>query len=408
MKYKNTWFSIIEVLIGILVVSIVMVWAFQTLTAVGVWKVKIIEKSSIEKESYFAAERLFELIKKGGTLDYEEYWNRTVINMSWGPLYQSGHYSIPSGFGNFWFGGNISNRTLVWNRPYFCLSGNASNMLTGWCLTSHNISLNGSLWATDYTWVPQRYWQYGNQFIDYNSDSDWDNGDEDGLSIGTYAWFFGDSDDLFLGVWPAAYTWSVTSSWQVQELYLINKNTNKRTLFRWNFSADPFAPTTTTCWWTQNITGSWCLGTIEMLELVWIDNGYDHWVYSDFWDGWFSDGDGFIDTWLIDRDFDPNFDSNSIWATSWMDYILAHNGWQGYWQPIFWDTIHVSNFEVYAYPNKDPELSWRDTDLSLRVAPYVQVKITLQPSWKVKRQIKWDFPSTEIITTIQLSDLNFQ
>lgn len=40
----------------------------------------MIEKSEIEKESYLAAEMFFELIKKGGTIDYEEYWNRTAMD----------------------------------------------------------------------------------------------------------------------------------------------------------------------------------------------------------------------------------------------------------------------------------------------------------------------------------------
>ena len=49
---------------GILIVSAVMVAGFQALSAIGIGKIKIIEKTRIEKEAYFASEKLFEMIKK--------------------------------------------------------------------------------------------------------------------------------------------------------------------------------------------------------------------------------------------------------------------------------------------------------------------------------------------------------
>jgi len=398
MRQPITWFSLIEVLIGILVVSIVMVGAFSTLTAVGIGKVKIIEKSSIEKESYFAAERLFELIKQGWTLDYEEYWNRTVINMTWAALYQSWHYAIPSWFWNF--GYNWVYWTSTVGNFTYCMSTSGTSMWNEWCLTNFNISSDSTVQNRDIRGSQQFYGQYRSQFIDYNSDADNDLWNENN-STKVFENFLGDSDDLFLGSWPSAFTWSSTNSWSVQELYLINKNSNIRTFFRWNVDNDPYAPSSSICSWTQDMTWSWCLGTIEVLKLEWTDDGYRHGVHNGFLPGWYWDDDWEIDTWLIHSDF-------LTWSVIGDDRIYAWENTYSYWQPIFSDTIHVSNFEVLAFPNKDPEFSWRDTDPSLRVTPYVQVKITLQPSWKVKRQIKWDFPSTEIITTIQLSDLNFQ
>ncbi len=92
MNVHNKAFSLIEVLVGILIVSLILITGFQTLSSIGIGKVKLIEKTKIEKESYFLAERFFEMIKKGGILDYEEYWNRTNYNTA----YQSGHYQQPS------------------------------------------------------------------------------------------------------------------------------------------------------------------------------------------------------------------------------------------------------------------------------------------------------------------------
>jgi hypothetical protein len=37
---------------------------------------KLIERTNMQQEAYFMSEKLFELIKTGGTIDYEEYWNR--------------------------------------------------------------------------------------------------------------------------------------------------------------------------------------------------------------------------------------------------------------------------------------------------------------------------------------------
>lgn len=401
---KMTWFSLIEVMIWILVVSIIMVWAFQTLTSAWIWKIKIVEKTSIEKEAFFLTEKLFEIIKKWGTIDYEEYWNRSVINLWPGAVYASGHYVRPSGFGNFWRNGTVTDRSDPGNALYYCISPNGSSMGTGWCLTTNNIQHSWVWVGTDYSWNQQRYRQYSGQFIDYNSDADSDVWDEDGLSISTYGWFFGDDDDLFLGIWPEAFD----PSWRVQELYLINKNTNERTLLRWNVLLDPFAPTTASCTGTQNMTWSGCLWTIEILKLNWLDKWYDHAEYSNqpVWGA--SENDGVIDTWVIHEDYDPNYWNNSIGAYTNMDYMLAHNGWDGYWQSLFSDKVHVKDIEFYLFPNKDPELSWRDSDPTLRVAPYVQLKMTLSPSWKIKRKIQWEIPDINIATTIQLSELNFK
>jgi hypothetical protein len=84
-----------------------------------------------------------------------------------------------------------------------------------------------------------------------------------------------------------------------------------------------------------------------------------------------------IDTWLIHPDF----------LTTTTDVVAGSNT-TSYWQPIFPNSINVSNVEFYLFPNKDVEYSWRDTNAAIQVAPYLQIKMTLQPSWKEKRKIK--------------------
>lgn len=373
---KNTTFkafSLIEVLIWVLVVSIIMVAAFQTLSSVWVSKVKIIEKTSIEKDAFFAAEKLFELIKKWWTLDYEEYWNRYNYNTTYG----SGYFINPAGFWNFGSAWIIESTTYGLS-PYYCRSPNGWSMGTGWCVASNN-----TFWASQ-IWVFQRYSQYEEQFIDRNNDGDSDNGDEDG--DGNIIW---DDDDLFLGIGPEAFT----GLWEVGELYLVNENTFERTFFRWNVDIDPLAPSGATCTGTFNMTGSGCLGTIEFLKLTWRDYWFDHANIGSAWDN-----DGEIDTWMIHDDFLTDISSPVVAGSDSIDY----------WQSLFSDDIHVKEVDFFIYPNKSIENSWRDATPSLQISPYIQLKITLAPSWKTKRRIRWAIPDVTIRTTIQLSELDFK
>lgn len=383
MRKIHSWFSLVEIIIGILIVSIVMVSAFSVLWSIWISKTKLIERTQVERQAYFASERFFEMIKRWWTIDYEEYWNRFSYNTA----YSNWHFTNQSGFWNYWNNGNPW--TTVWWygwRQYNCLSKNTDNMWTSWCLTDYNVTLDGWSSHDDYTWEPQRFTQYSRQFIDRNSDEDADGWDENGDGS-----VIDDDDDLFLWIGPEAFP-----NWvDVGELYLISNEWTERTLFRWNVWLDPDRPTWTVCTWTQNMTWTWCLWTIEFLKLVWEDFGYDHSDLSDDTDG--SQWDGVIDTWFIHPDFLTG-------STS----VIADSNTYSYWQPIFPNTINVSDVEFYLYPNKDTEYSWRDSDVSIEVAPYLQLKMNLQPSWSQKRKVRWEIPVVEVATTIQLTDLDFR
>ena len=377
MKFQQKWFSLIEILVGMLIVSFVILAWFSTLSAVGIAKIKLIEKTKIETEAYFATERFFELIKKWGIIDYEEYWNRYAYNSV---DYENGHFQEKTGFWNFWAWGTIWSPSYG-GGFYYCASDNGLNMWTGWCLSDFNIP------TADYLWNPQRYGQYQLQFIDHNSDSDI-SADENG--DGNIVW---DSDDLYLGIWPEAFP-----EWEgVWELYLINTLGNERTFFRWIVRDDENAPIWEVCnysnpqvpiWW-------WCIGTIQFLKLIWVDYGADREVSISVWDP--TENDGIVDTWLIHPDFSNDGSSPVAWSEI-----------EDYWQSIFSDSTHVSKAEFYLYPNKNIEYSWRDTERNLKISPYLQIKLTLLPSWKEKSKIKWEFPSVDISTTIQLLDIDLQ
>ena len=377
MRSYQKWFSLIEILVGMLIVSFVILAWFSTLSAVGVAKIKLVEKTNIETEAYFATERFFELIKKWGTIDYEEYWNRYSYNSV---DYENGHFQEVTGFWNFWRWGIIGSPSYG-GGFYYCASTNGSNMWTWWCLSDFNIP------AANYLGSPQKYGQYQLQFIDHNSDSDGTADEDNDGNI------FGDSDDLYLWIWPEAFP----EGENLGELYLINSLGNERTFFRWNVRDDEDAPVGENCDFTnpQAPVWWWCLGVIEFIKLIWVDYGADKDLSISLWDP--TENDGIIDTWLIHPDFSNDGSSPVAWSEA-----------EEYWQPIFSNSTHISKAEFYLYPNKNIEYSWRDTRLDLNTAPYLQIQLTLLPSWKEKSKIKWELPTVDIATTIQLLDTDLQ
>lgn len=79
MKINKLWFSLIELLIAILIFGMVIMWWFYALSSVNIWKIKLIEKTDINKEAFYFSEKLFEEIKAWWVIDFEEYFNRFVV-----------------------------------------------------------------------------------------------------------------------------------------------------------------------------------------------------------------------------------------------------------------------------------------------------------------------------------------
>lgn len=374
-------FTLVEILLWIIIVSMVMVSAFQALTAIWIGKVRLMQKTQTQKQVLYFSEKLFEMIKYWGTIDYEEYfarkvrknfniWSNTIPNSE----YLSWHYEQSTWFGNY------SHLSTVWspsyNFPwleyYYCESPSAT--LNAW---------NGCYSSYLATWNPQTYWQYSFQFIDYNSDGD-SSWDEDGIN-----WIIWDDDDEYLGEWPDVFTmWSDT-----KELYLINGVKRERTFFRYNVKFDPdrpaWAPCNTTDSWSS-YTWSGCLWTIEYLKLEWRDWWLDHDVSTlDT-----TQYDWVIDTWIIDPQF----------TTGWTE-IIAGSNTIDYWQPLFSDNINVTEFKVFPHPNIDMERAWKVSAQNQNVAEYVRVQLWMMPSWKERKKIKWTPQEFKMSTTINLTDI---
>lgn len=383
-------FTLIEIITSILIVAIILVWAFEAMTSLGFWKIRLMQKTSTQKQMLYFSEKLFEMIKYWGTLDFEEYFNRKIVNQSSWTNYASGHYLKPTGYGNYgpsWTPGSATYN----NWYYYCISSSSANMWTNGCVDNFNINtidisgwVNASMINQNYTW-PQTYGQYSFQFRDYNSNQDGDYWDQDGNNI--IIW---DDDDNYFGKWPNVFA---TGS-QVQELYLINGVKRQRTLFRYNVWLDPYAPPGSTCTSSDNwlsYTGTWCLGNIEYLVM----DGRDWWLDHTQWNADATENDWVIDTWVISEKFTGN-----------QTTIAGRNDpVNGYWQPLFPENIHVTEFSIFPHPNIDEDRAWAITDEQVNVSQYVRIHVGMMPAWRERKVLKGEPREYKYSTTINLTDI---
>lgn len=372
---SKKWFTILEIVVSLVLFAVIMIFAFDSLSNLGIIRAKTVSKVDLEKELYFFSEKLASMIKDGGLIDYDEYWNRKVIGIETA----SGHYLRQTGFGNYGSWGALWTTTYGgWY--YYCRSGSGTSLMgTGWCLEGPNDLGN----SVSFSGIYQRYGQYKYHFIDYNSNADGDYGDEDGVD-----WLIGDEDDVDIGDGP-----TIFSGW-VQELYLYNSYSKTRTFFRWHITRDPDAPSSTSCNITTGV-GDACIGNIEILKLSGKDYGQNH-------DGLTGSGiyDGFLDTWVCHPDWEWSCSSGPTAIGT----QKIPTGSDAEWIPLFPSSVNVKNLQFFLYPNKDPLKAWSSDEESIFVHPHVRIELTLGLSWKKRKSLKSDDPKVSISTTLSLSE----
>lgn len=389
-KTDKKGFTLVEVMVAVTVLSIIFVYGLQSLGQIAGYRTNVSDRVDLGQDLYYNVERLVDVVKEGGVVDYEEYWNRTAVGtgMTAGTISAgtvAGHYSAPSGFGNYGDGGNIVPASSFGAGQYVCLSGTGTQMGTGGCLSSFNTT-GGSEAGK-----PQRYGEYALQSFDANINADDDGGDEDGNGS-----ILGDEDDEELGAGPAAFV----PGMPLRELYLVKKNgaVPERLILRWSVSRDPNAPTAATCSATSTgaMTGSGCLGHLEMLRLVGRDYGISHSGAV------LSAGryDGKIDTWECRSDFYcAGAENTPVGTGSTFDAGTTE------WVSVFPDDINVSDVSFFPYPHKDYKLSWKENDPTIRIAPYVRIDMTLGFSWVRRKKINnGSDPQAHVTTSVSLSE----
>lgn len=374
MKNFKGGFTLIEILLWISIVSMVLVVAFQALAQVSVSRTKLVERSEIYKDSFHATELLFTKIKSGGTIDYEEYFNRSKIWL-WVNA-NTWHYTNLSMYWNTLYSNNLS---WKFDSCMRLLDPRANNDTTSAAVPK--TTNDGCAVAHQ-----QKFWNYARQFFDYDIDWDW-NRTHDG------DWNITDDNEI-LWIWPDA-----ISDNEVAELYLIDWSWKKRTYFRWKIERDDNRiPSVWTC--NTSNADEYCVWNLQYIVLEWKDWWSDHieWtIDSDQYD-WI------IDTWIVSTEF------------TWGDIVVANysstsqnsptSNIENYWVNLFPDTMSVTEAKFEIYPKKSWKLSWDNVSTAPEnISPYVRVKLKIQPSWVVRKFIIWrgKIPQLELNSTINLN-----
>lgn len=398
---NNKGFTILEMMISMTLFALIITSVIVAVESLSVVRIKTLNRVALLEELYYFSEQLFTGIKDGGTLDYEEYWNRMAV---W-TTGTGGHYQDPTWVGNYWL--NWVLWTInYWSGIYLCRSDSGSTLWSSsGCLTNNNNGAEGSLTGTGLSFMGeyQRYGQYLAQYTDHNGNGDGDYGDENADASGS---IIGDDDDKALGNAPEVLTGSI------QELYLINKIAKTRTFYRWNISQDPNAiiggaliPCIFPAFGSgMTSTNSGCIGNVQILKLKWLDV----WDYHTGATTVSTTYDGIIDTWVCTEDWEW-CRSNPAPLSS--QYLATGSG--GEWINLFPSTINVKNLSFQIYPVKDPWLSWAapdaaqwSTEISPFIHPYVRMNLEMWFSWGKRRTLRNEDPTISISTSVSLSDFD--
>lgn len=387
---NNSGFTLIEMMISITLFSGILIGAFSAFGNITQLKNKVIADVDVYEQLYVAVESLSTLIKDGWDIDYEEYFNRSLV----GTTLSGWHYVIWSWFGNFGAGWIISATPNFGNDVYYCRSVVGSSVTNSGCALTDAINTSGISQAGNM----QRYGQYGLQFTDFNSPGNDDtqlcankNPSIPGMPVGDEDCdgnITRDSDDESLGLWPVVFIQNTA----IPELYLIKKNSSNptRTLIRLKVERDPDAPPSALCD-TQTGTGAGCIGRLQMLRLIGRDLGASHGSGSRSYDGR-------IDTWECQPDFPCVTLPNQI-----LDGVQRYlpTGSDSEWVDIFSKDISVNSAKFFLSPNIDYTLAWKGGS-DMLANSMLRMQLRLGYSWKKRKLVQFRVPEIDVTTTINL------
>ena len=296
MKNKK-WFTLVEILLALMIAGTLVSIIMSIYISVKWADWKMSDRRQLLAESSDLIDKIHESALEY-TLDYEEYFNRKMLNL---PL----NWTWFSSYWNSW----------EW---YYCAT--SSDPMYPYKIYRWN---NNSWWCA--TWENQKFWEYSFQFrrlVRPNKLNDkansWSN-----------TWN-----------WPTALS---QNTW-FEYLYLINYDNTERYYFRRVFKT----------WIDSSTLKSDKLYTVQMLKLKWFDAG----TWHDF-DSWWA-YDWFIDTWACDSSqwFMCSGTQINVWDTV---YYMPKD-FDDWWIDITSEKVTVSDFRVDIYPDKDPYLATKDSE----------------------------------------------
>ena len=129
IKIRKKGLTLVELMLSMTIFSLIMIFILSSVQSMMAARIKSMNRIALTEELYFFSEQLFTAIKEGGTIDYEEYWNRKTYNTEM----NGSHYKFASGLGNF--GHATTGRVIDLKRDYFgenffyCRSQDASHRM---------------------------------------------------------------------------------------------------------------------------------------------------------------------------------------------------------------------------------------------------------------------------------------
>lgn len=345
--------TLIEIILAITMLSSIMIVTFEAISGTLAFRKQATDELDLSTQSYLALEVLTRTIKDGGSIDYEEYWNRSRV----GTGVEFWVYSGATGFGNYGYNGNMTLGTFG-SGKYVCAYQSWS--VTNACDSNGN-SFNGEVWGiTNTSTKPQRFGQYAANFYTYKTDADGVNG------------IIGDYDDEDPGFGPVA----IPDNGKPKELYLIKRTSSgvERLIIRNRFVNDP-------SWCPIGGSTGTCRWQLEILKLKGSDEGLNH-------DGSTGSGvfDGIIDTWRCHPDYSCAWPNNLPLGTG-SEFVA-----------LLPPTISVLNWQLDVAPIKDGNRSWRERQYSQ--AQSVRLTVTLWWSNVHKQTLKNGKDRTITLSTL--------
>ncbi len=329
--------TLIEIMLAITVLSSIMVVTLEAISGTLAFRKQATDELDLSTQSYLALEVLTRTIKDGGSIDYEEYWNRSRV----GTGVEYWVYSGATGFGNYGYNGTIDGATAnFWSGKYVCAYQSWS--IDKACDKTWN-SFDGTVQNVDTSNKPQRFGQYATTFYTYKWNAD---NDSNGNIIGDY-------DDEDPGFGPVA----IPNNGSPKELYLIKRTSSgvERLIIRNRYIDDP-------SWCPMGGNTGSCRWQLEILKLKGSDEGLNH-------DGVTGSGvfDGIIDTWRCHPDY------TCAGVLAWTSNLPIGTGSE--FVPLLPPTISVLNWQLDVAPIKDGNRSWRERQYSQ--AQSVRLTVTL-------------------------------
>lgn len=331
-KMKKKGFTLFEVVLALIIFSLIIGVIFNIYINIKKSEKSIMNQQLLASETNDFLDNLNDL-SFDYTIDYEEYFNRTMNNCISGSEFSWSNTWECNIFTEYW-------NSWTWGLPYYCSFNWESNQ------SSYNY------YAIDSIWCAQTGLQY---FL-------------------TYRWQFRDIVDSDLNNWDDEFLWkwpiSVSNNTWVKELYLISKSWDYRVFFRRKFM------TWVDLNWDWSFT--WkneSLYTLQILKLRWFDAGFSH----DFDVSKVSTQNWFIDTRACDIDnwFDCNW--SGVWDLEFSWYKLASNIYDGR-VDMTNHKITISDWNIEVYPAKDPYLSKNDS--WYLVDPFIKISLVANIYWE--------------------------